>query len=383
MWIYWLAGSVAFVIWLSRTASLHWSAMRVVRLDRAPDANTETLPRLSIVLAALNEEHGIEPALKTLLALSFPNLEIIAVNDRSTDRTGKILDRLAAENDRLRVYHIHNLPSGWLGKNHALHFGSQHASGDWILFTDADVHFEPAALSRAMNYAISQRLDHLVVMPELILSGRLEKIAVSFFMTMLIFRQQIWKVPDVRSNAHIGLGAFNLVRAESYRRMGGHAALPMDVIDDVKLGKLMKEAGGRADFVPGGSMVKVQWVNGVGGLISGLTKNAFAGLNYNALHAIGSSLLLLVIGFWPLVGLWVGPLLPRLLSLGTIACMVWALRLAPPSPRVSPLYGLCYPIAALILVYIILRSMVFVYRDKGVVWRGTHYSLAELRRGLV
>ena len=124
------------VAWCSMAAIL-WHASRITRRlsDGQPDDGL-ALPALSIVVPALNEEAVIEPAMRSLLALDYPNLEVVAVDDRSTDRTGEILDRLAAENPRLHVRHVKDIPAGWLGKNHALHSGSEIVRGEWILFTD-------------------------------------------------------------------------------------------------------------------------------------------------------------------------------------------------------------------------------------------------------
>src|SRR2546423_821839 len=157
-----------------------WRAARLAaRLaDLSPDG-AGLMPPLSVVVPALNEEATVEAAMRTLLALDYPDLEIIGVDDRSTDETGAILDRLAAEDARLRVTHVRELPPGWLGKNHALHVGSAVARGEWILFTDADVHFERDALRRAVRYAVYRRLDHLVVVPQVLLAGFWETLFVS------------------------------------------------------------------------------------------------------------------------------------------------------------------------------------------------------------
>jgi hypothetical protein len=220
------------------------------------------------------------------------------------------------------------------------------------------------------------------VLPESVVAGFWEKIFLSFFWVMFAFRQRPWKVRDPGSSAHIGVGAFNLVRADAYRRAGGHAAMPMEVLDDVKLGKLMKMKGARQDCLPSGGLVRVRWVIGLGGAVRGLTKNVFAALDYDPLKVVGVSLLVLAGVTWPAIGLFVGPPGPRLLCAATLACMVWSLGAAIQTPDVSPLYGLGFPLAAVIFVYIAFRSMAAAWRQGGVVWRGTHYPLADLRKGL-
>ena len=383
MWLLWLLSLLAFARWATRAFSL-WRGWRTLpHLDQVPADGATSLPRLSVVVPALNEEETVEAAMRSLLAIDYPDLEILAVDDRSTDRTGTILDALAARDARVRVFHVRELPRGWLGKNHAMHLASREARGAWILFTDADVHFEPSALRRAVRYAAGKDLDHLVVLPESVVVGFWEKIFLSFFWVMFAFRQQPWKVRDPGSSAHIGVGAFNMVKTEAYRRAGGHAAMPMEVLDDVKLGKLMKERGARQDCLPSGGLVRVRWVVGLGGAVRGLTKNVFAALDYSPLKVTAVSLMILAGVTWPAIGLFVGPPGPRLLCAATLACMVWSLRSAIQTPGLSPLYGLGFPVAAVIFVYIAFRSMAAAWLHGGVVWRGTHYALSDLRRGLV
>ncbi len=378
----WLLSGFSLLAWIAIGAPLWLAARRGIWLrDIAPEG-PEPLPPLSVIVPALNEEQTVEAAMRTLLALDYPGLEIIAVDDRSTDGTGAILDRLAVEDPRLRVIHVRELPPGWLGKNHALHTGSLEARGDWLLFTDADVHFAPDSLKRAVRYAEQQRLDHLVVMPDVLLTGFWEKLFVSFFGTMFAYHFRIWKVSDPRSKAHVGVGAFNLVRSAAYRAMGCHAALPLAVADDVKLGQLLKQHGGRAAVVAGGSLVRVRWiVGGLRGAVEGLTKNAFAGVGFRPEAVIGSVILIAATTVWPWPGLFLGPPGARLLCAGTLLCFMLVVTVGGMAGRISPVYGLCYPLASALFCYILLRSMVKTYRQGGIVWRGTLYPLEELRRG--
>ena len=383
MWLFWLVGAVGIVAWAIRALQFRRYARTALRLDRAPADGPEPLPRLSIVVAARNEEGTVEGAMRTLLALDYPGVGIVAVDDRSTDGTGAILDRLAAEDPRLRVTHVRELPPGWLGKNHALHLGSRDASGDYLLFTDADVHFDATALRRAVRSAMRREVDHMVLLPEIVLEGFWETLVVSYFATMFLFRFLPWKVSDAKSTAYVGVGAFNLVRAEAYRRAGGHAALPMDVLDDVKLGKRMKQSGARQECGFSGGLVRVRWAVGLRGIIEGLTKNAFAGFGFRPGPVLATFVMVFPMATWPAIGLFVGPWGARLLCAGALLGMVGVARAIRPTSGISPLYGLGYPLAALIFYYAILRSMVRTYRQGGVVWRGTLYPLADLRKGLV
>ena len=134
--------------------------------DRLPQP--ATWPLVSMIIPARDEGEKIDAALRSVLAVDYPNLEIIAVDDRSRDETGRVMDRLAAEDPRLRVIHIETLPDGWLGKNHAMHVAAQAARGEFLLFTDGDVMFAPDALRRAVAYAEHTRIDHLCLSPNLV-----------------------------------------------------------------------------------------------------------------------------------------------------------------------------------------------------------------------
>ena len=383
MWLCWLIGAWDFLAWSVRALQFRRYAGQALRLDRERPDGPESLPRLSIVVPARNEAPTVEQAMRTLLAMDYPDVELIGVDDRSTDRTGAILDGLAAGDPRLRVIHVRELPPRWLGKTHAMHLGSRLASGDYILFTDADVHFDGTALRRAVRAAMARQVDHMVLLPEIVLEGFWETLVVSYFSTAFLFAFLPWKVSDARSPAYVGVGAFNLVRAEAYRRAGGHAALPMDVLDDVKLGKRMKQSGARQECGFSGGLVRVRWAVGLRGIIEGLSKNAFASFGFRPGPVLATFVMVFLMATWPAIGLFVGPWGARLLCAGALLGMVGVARAIRPTSGISPLYGLGYPLAALIFSYAILRSVVCTYRQGGVIWRGTLYPLADLRKGLV
>ncbi len=211
----------------------------LVRGDRStrylrdqPPLTTRPAPKVSVIVAARNEAKKIEPALRSLMQQDYPHFEIIVVNDRSDDETGPIVDRIPG----ISVVHVSDLPAGWLGKNHALHLGAEQATGDWLLFTDADVHMEPTAISRAMHGA----RDHLAVSPQLTMPGMWLQIFGGTFMIFFGIYARPWKAVDSQSRRYIGIGAFNLVRAEVYRAVGGHTRIAMRPDDDMKLGQLIK-----------------------------------------------------------------------------------------------------------------------------------------------
>ena len=379
-----LSGGI-MAAWMIGLSLLAWNRRRYPLLSTVqPDPAPETrLPTLSILVPACNEAATIEPAMKSLLALDYPCLEIVAVDDRSTDETGRILDRLAARNPRLRVVHLTTLPEGWLGKNHALQVAGEEATGDWLLFTDADVVYKRSALRRSVAYAEAHGIDHLAVSPHCESHGFWERLFLSYFSLMYSFRFRIWEVEDPRKSAYVGFGAFNLVRTTAYQRIGAHHALAMETVDDMKLGKLLKRSGARAAVLQGPDLLSVRWMIGLRGVINGLTKNAFAAYEFSPVRACGGVLGLLFSTLFPFVALCAlsGP--ARWMSLGAVFAMLTGASAMRRTSGANFAFGLVYPLAALLLAYIILRSAWRTYRQGGIVWRGAHYSLEELRKGIV
>ena len=193
-------------------------------------APARACPRLSIITAARNEARRIEVALTSLLRLDYPALEIIAVNDRSTDETGAILERLARQHARLTIKHISELPEGWLGKNYALHVGAAEASGTLLLFTDADVVFEPTTLRRAAALMELDALDHLAAIPDVKVPGIALNAFVAAFGVFFSLYARPWKARDARSRFHIGIGAFNLVVVRQF-----FMSLPPELLESARI----------------------------------------------------------------------------------------------------------------------------------------------------
>src|SRR6267142_1531081 len=178
------------------------------------------------------------------------------------------------------------------------------ATGDWLLFTDADVLFKPDALRRAIAYAEAEKADHVVLMPRMIMKLPGEQMMMAFFQTLFVFGHRPWKVADPRTRDHIGVGAFNLVRRSTYEAVGTYQALRMEVLDDMKLGKVIKNAGFAPRVVFGDDLVSLRWAKGAFGVVNNLTKNFFALLSFQWWRTIASTLGLLLLNLGPFVGVW-------------------------------------------------------------------------------
>src|SRR3989475_5681316 len=217
--------AAAAVYWIESGISARLGNRRVPGLGAVEPLRDEALPSLTILATAKDEADRVEGAARSLLAQDYPGATILVVDDRSTDLTGKILDRLAREDPRLRVVHVGSLPEGWIGKCHALARGAEATDSEWILFTDADVTLAPEAARRAVSPAVRYGWDHVAAGPAMRLESIGEAVFVSAFMVIFNGSQRPWLASDPRRKNAIGIGAFNLVRRESYLKAGGHAAI--------------------------------------------------------------------------------------------------------------------------------------------------------------
>ena len=353
-------------------------ALRDVAPAVPPDA-----PRVSVIVAARNEARNIRAALGSLLAQAYPDYELVVVDDRSDDGTGTILDAMAAGEPRLRVVHVTELPSGWLGKNHALWTGARQASGELLLFTDADIVMAPTALARAVNLLRAGRLDHLAVTPSVTMPTTfLQMFGASFIIYFSLFARP-WKARDPKSPCHIGIGAFNLVRTAAYRAVGGHETIRLRPDDDLKLGKIVKKGGFRSDVVYGPDFLSVEWYASVGEVVRGLEKNAFAGSDYRVAFTLSGALLLLVTVVWPYAALLVTHGEVRALNAGVVLVLSLLFADSASFHGARRWYAVGFPLCTLLFVWIVLRTMVLNLAQGGIRWRGTFYSLEELRRNRV
>lgn len=373
----------AAVVWLGLAIPMVWGQRTLRGLASAPARADAELPTVTIVSAARDEAARVEHAAESLRAQAYPGLEIVLVDDRSTDETGAILDRLAASDPRVRALHVTSLPEGWLGKCHALARGAEAARGEWLLFTDGDVWMRPDAVRQAVSLAKDLGADHVAVGADLEIHSLGERIFVGYFSALFYASQKPWDAPNPRSKSHVGIGAFNLVRREPYDRAGGHARLRMEVLDDMALGLIVKEAGGKSWFALHDGYVRVRWHEGVRGLIRGVEKNSFAALRYRVVETsaaiFGQFFGTLAPAFgWLLPGVW-----PKVFAAaGWIG--IWILyRSIGRNLKIGWWDFLTAPIGGALFSYAILRSMVLTLRRRGVIWRETHYGIDELRKGRI
>jgi cellulose synthase/poly-beta-1,6-N-acetylglucosamine synthase-like glycosyltransferase len=339
-----------------------------------------TAPLVSLIVPACNEEATLEPALRSLLEQDYSNLEIIVIDDRSTDGTFALLKTLGEEFPAIRVEQITELPLGWLGKNHALYWGARQARGEILLFTDADIVMESSTISRAVSFFVREGLDHLsLIFRNVAQGGLLNAMVVDALGGLFLFLRP-WNVRKAGSHAFIGVGAFNMIRRDAYWKLGGHAALKMHPIDDVMLGKKVKQLGMIQDCLLGGDFVQVRWYETVSEMIRGLMKNLFALYSYRVSFAavgIFGIVAMTIVPFW---GLILGEGLARIFFGCTVVCRFGVFLCNASGMKVRRTALSWFLITPYFIVYIIIKAVWLTLKNQGIDWRGTHYSLQDLRK---
>jgi cellulose synthase/poly-beta-1,6-N-acetylglucosamine synthase-like glycosyltransferase len=374
------------VIWIVRVLPALFllpSVPDLLRDQPAPDVPATELPSLAVVVPAKDEVRAVGRSVATILASDYPALQTIVVDDRSTDGTGELLDAIAAEPTaagRLKVLHVRELPEGWIGKPHAMAQAAAMSASEWILFTDADVRFAPDTLRRAVRFAEQTKGDHLVVYPTLELHGWAEKMLGAFFQCASVLGGQPWKIPDPRAQrAYIGVGAFNLIRRSTYDALGGFSTLRMEVLEDMRLGFLVKRNGFAQRVAFGRDLVRIRWADSAAGMLRNLTKNLFAVFRFRPLNLVLASLALLLLCIVPFVTF----VMPGITRWAGILPLLFLLLINTYYRRytgTSPLYFFLLPVASVLLAGTMLTSAFVAIRRGGVLWRGTLYPLDELRR---
>jgi glycosyltransferase involved in cell wall biosynthesis len=383
-----VAGWGVALLWATRASAWLRGISRLPDLlELGPPAARGSL---SVIVPARNEGPGVGSGLRSLLASKGVDLEVIAVDDRSTDETGTAMDALEQEARAARVRyvveHVRELPAGWLGKPHAMVRGAALATGEWLLFTDADVVFAEDTLARALAWLEREGADHLLVVPTVMARSAGEAMMLPFLHVLSIWGPRLWRVADRGSRDAVGVGAFNLMRRSTYEAVGGWERLRMEVIEDLRMGYLIKQAGFASRVVTGRNLVRIRWAHGAWGVVTNLTKNVFAAFRFRIGLSIAGAVAIAVMCLLPFAGIVLGAgwdrawLWPSLASLVALAALYWRYRrFADPNGPLTTLWLLTFPAAALLFVYAMVRSTALTLIRGGVVWRGTFYPLRELR----
>ena len=340
----------------------------------------ETYPSLSILVPACNESDSIEPALRSLLEQDYPDMQVIAIDDRSTDNTGEIIDRLAEEYDNLRPLHITNLPENWIGKTHALKKGYEQSEGEWVLATDADVCYKAGALRSIMSVALYEDLDQISCLPDMRNSGFLHEVAYNGFVSFVVGVQNLNGIRNVDSDDYFAFGAFNMFRREVFDRTKGFEWLRMEIADDMGTARMMKDHGARQGFYFAFDQISLEWYGSLKRMISGLEKNGIAVMgHFRYLRGFGIPILWLLHMLGPLAGLFSSLLPVQIMALTAIFGSIPFNSMAAHRLR-RPVHTFLFsPLGVCFIMYALVRSSIACARRGGVEWSGVVYPLEKLR----
>jgi chlorobactene glucosyltransferase len=344
------------------------------------------LPSVSTVVPARDEERGIEEAVRSHLAQDYPDHEVIVVDDRSTDGTGAILARLAAEDPRLRVVAGVEPPPGWLGKPHALFQGTREARGELLLLADADVRYAPGALVQAVSLLEAKGLDLIALFPRLEMKGFWEQVLMAYLPVSYFLGPAFLLNSDRQRRFAVGAGAGMLLRAAAYRAAGGHEALRASVIDDLHLASRVRRAGGRCRMVRADRAMRIRMYRGFREIVDGFTKNiayVFEG-GWGALLAATTAYSFLA---WSLpaavlIASVLGAAVPRadVVLAGLAVALMLAARVGIALFLDYPLWpALTHPCMAVVWIGIMARSFAWRFLKREMRWRGRTYPAATAR----
>lgn len=246
-----------FFYWLMQFILIIRVIKSVPKVENFPDKELNFWPKVSVIAPARNEARTITDAVQSRLKDDYPNLEIILIDDRSTDGTSEIVDQLAQKDARVKPVYIKQLPEGWLGKVYAMDQGIKKATGEWLLFSDADVYIKPGTLKKSIVYVNERELDHLAIFPDLYPVGFILDILQTIFIKTICLVARVWAVEDPKSTASVGSGSFNLVRRSALEKTKGLEWIKLELGDDVALGQMLKQSGARQSLANGRGFVGV------------------------------------------------------------------------------------------------------------------------------
>jgi chlorobactene glucosyltransferase len=352
----------------------------IERWERVPVAAAAgPLPLLSILVPARNEEATIERCVRSLLAQQLDDFEIVAVDDRSSDRTREVLTRLAAGDARLRVVFGEPLPQGWVGKPWALHQAALRARGQWLLFTDADTYHEPIAARSTLRFAIAGGLDALTIATFQELGSFWERAVLPAIFTIILLAYGPLRAMNDRRRPDRALanGQYLMVSRAAYDALGGHQALCGEIAEDVAFARRLKRDGRfRLLFADGSHLVRVRMYRSLAQIWAGFTKNVFIGNERSAARALGSAVILGALSVAPPVCTLIAWRRDRPTAVEALCCtlstIVTSSRMFA-HMRIPRRYAVWQPLGFAVLGAITLDATFRVLSGRGVEWRGRRY----------
>ena len=382
---------IMIVAWMA-AGCLYWLAVlyltiRVIKsvplLEMMPAPEREEWPQVSVIVPVRDELENLGGPVASRLEDDYPGLELVLVDDRSSDGTSKRIDEMAASDTRVKAVHVSDLPGGWLGKVYAMQRGIEESGGEWMVFSDADTYVKPGALARAVSYCESRGLDHLAVIPELYRCKALQDSVSQVLLRIMLITERVWKAADERSSAAVGSPSFALVRRAAIEDAGGLAELRMEPTEDIAIAQMLKTAGGRSGAVNGRGYVGAFFCRSLRETAVSLERGVYATLGgFSLARVFWFTLLFFALEFGPYLffipmGIPYNELIGTVaVSLGMIVSILICRWLRMPLAA-----AFFFPIDLLIVVYMLLRAGIVCAAQGGIIWRDTFYPTEMLRMG--
>ncbi len=261
--------------------------------------------KVSIMVPARNEEHNIERCVRSIMDQDYPDFELLVLNDNSEDQTGNVLAKLSETFPDLQVLEGAELPPGWSGKNWACHQLAQHASGEIYVFTDADNWHEKNAISKSVSYVLKYTLDFFSVFPQQITQTVSEKLIVPFIDLLVYGSLPLWLTLHSKNpSLAAGCGQWIVMPSDSYTKLGGHAAVRSELVEDTALARMAKRKGFRTLTAAGTEAVYARMYTNAQQVWEGMSKTLFGLMNYKIAPFVGLMLLSLFLGVLPYILIW-------------------------------------------------------------------------------
>ncbi len=393
-----LTQTIVFLVLSAALTDYMRNRSRIVRLsDVRPPLPPQSTPPLSlgVIVPAKDEEQRVHIGLRSILrSTGLSALHVVAINDRSTDGTPRLMEEIAQEQAgksldphkfSLKVIHLSELPTGWLGKTNACYTGALHLktmSPEYLLFTDADVVFHEQALFEAALHMKRENLDFLTVFPNPEFTGPLEAAFLMFFGAALNLFSRPWMLGKPGGKAHLGIGAFLMVRADAYFKLDGHKSIKLNVAEDLKLSLLFRAAGYKCAAARAGNRVNIRWGVGLKGTLKGLVKNVYAGYDYSLFKLVGGCIGLIALFVTPWFSIYLDDF-SRILGTANISMLLIVYYILAKELRIGWIMPLLLsPLMCLLLVAVSIVSALSIQYNQGVLWRDSFYPLIDLKRGV-
>jgi chlorobactene glucosyltransferase len=387
-WLVWLGVGFVFFV-LIELLRLNVMLYRVLKEETSLPASMgdpeEPLPLVSIVIPAKDEERNIERTVRSILASDHERLQLVLVDDRSRDRTREIIAQLAKEDPRIQVLSIKNLPNDWTGKTHAMYKAAEMATGDILLFSDADAVLSPYALSRTLRFLRRERLDVLCLLPGFTERRFSEDVVYPHLALGFSYFHPLSEVNDPGKPTAMASGCFIMIGKQAYQQIGTWKRLRHEITEDVALSKAAKAAGLKLRLLRGAELVRTTPFEGVGAVCRFWKRTFYGGLersipkilrllmNYTALTAL-SAIFLYATAAWMF-----GPPSSAVTLLFVISGLAMAAAIIPTCVVIkreggSWISGLATPLGCLVSAWVAWSTLVTIATDRGIWWRGAWYK---------